>query len=74
MLYQVAFLRDDGTLSGVRIGSTTTENHAAHRALRLSNVQHCNTCVVEADTDTVVERTYYYPPSSNHEARVWKSI
>jgi len=58
-MYQVAFLRDDGTPSGVRIGSTTTENHAAHRALRLSNVQHCNTCVVEADTDTIVQTVRY---------------
>ena len=70
MLYQVAFLRDDGTPSGVRIGSITTENHAAHRAIRLSNVQHCNTCVVLADTDEVIQVVRYYGNKESHDTWV----
>lgn len=63
MLYEVAFLTPDNKAGLVRIGAATALPTAERRALRLSNVQRCDTCVVEADTDKIVERIRYYRPN-----------
>jgi hypothetical protein len=61
MLYQVAYLKSEGKPSHVRLGSATSENEAAHSAFRWSRRQQCDMCVVEENTDKVVQTVYSYP-------------
>ena len=61
--FEAAPLRPDGTAGNVRYGHASTENGAAHIAIRLSNRMQCNTCVVEVmrdGTEKVIQRITYY--------------
>lgn len=52
---------ENGAPSVLRIGTGTTENKAAKKALAVSNALECDMCVAEIDTDKVVQRIWYRP-------------
>jgi len=60
MKYDTAFLNSDGMPSGVRVGEPVSENEAAHRALRLGNMNKCDMCVVEHGTNKIVQMLFYH--------------